>query len=82
MAHERKLTIREAEKYTGFPTSTIGHAAKLDPPRLRSYKAGPTGPYYFTRSDLDEWVEGMRTDAERRGTRERSERRRVTAGRS
>lgn len=57
--HERKLTIREAEKYSGFPTSTIGHAAKLDPPRLRSYKAGPTGPYYFTESDLDEWVESM-----------------------
>jgi hypothetical protein len=50
MAHEAKLTIREAAAYTGFPTSTIGHAAKLDPPRLRSYKAGPNGPYYFTKS--------------------------------
>ena len=57
--HEPKLTIREAAKYCGFSTATIGHAAKLDPPRLRSYRAGPNGPYYFTRPDLDAWVRSM-----------------------
>jgi hypothetical protein len=36
MPHERKLTIQEASRYCGFSTATIGHAAKLDPPKLRS----------------------------------------------
>lgn len=75
MAHERKLTIRQAAEYCGFPTSTIGHAAKLDPPRLRAYTAGPNGPYYFTESDLDEWVESMKNAPAKK------RRRRVAAGR-
>jgi hypothetical protein len=80
MAHEAKLTIREAAAYTGFPTSTIGHAAKLDPPRLRSYKAGPNGPYYFTKSHLDEWVRSMETapaDAPQQPAKKRRTRQKV-----
>lgn len=56
---EPMLTIRQAADYTGMPTSAIGHAAKLDPPRLRGYKSGPTGPWYFAKADLDEWMAGM-----------------------
>jgi hypothetical protein len=42
-----------------MPTSAIGHAAKLDPPRLAGYKTGPGGRWYFKRSDLDAWMASM-----------------------
>lgn len=59
MVRERKLTIREASEYTGMPTGTISYAAKCDPPRLRGYKASDFGPWFFTKTDLDEWLAGM-----------------------
>ncbi len=58
---QRKLSIREASAYTGMPTGTISYAAKCDPPRLRSFKSGSFGPYWFDKSDLDVWVAGMAT---------------------
>ncbi|TQM44115.1 helix-turn-helix domain-containing protein [Pseudonocardia cypriaca] len=74
MAREPKLTIRKAAEYTGMPTSAIGHAAKLDPPRLRGYQTGPEGRWYFTKSDLDAWMASMvNTPAPK-------QRRRVAAG--
>lgn len=59
--HEPKMGIREAAEYAGLPTGTISYAAKCDPPRLRSYKVSEFGPYLFTASDLDAWVESMST---------------------
>ena len=64
--HEQKLTIRQAADYTGFTTQQIGHAAKCVPPKLRGFKAGPYGPWYFTCSDLDEWVASMANIPEQR----------------
>jgi hypothetical protein len=59
MAVEALLNMRAAGQYTGMPTSAIGHAAALDPPRLRGYKTGPDGRWYFRRSDLDAWMASM-----------------------
>lgn len=59
--HEPKMGIREAAEYTGLSTGTIGYAARCDPPRLRSYKVSEFGPYLFTASDLDAWIDSMST---------------------
>jgi len=56
---ERKLSIRQAAEYTGLPTSAIARAAKANPPRLVGYKSSEFGPWFFTRADLDTWVESM-----------------------
>lgn len=53
---EKKLTTREAEQHTGIPEASLLWAAKATPPRLRSYKLGPRGPYLFDRVDLDEFL--------------------------
>lgn len=57
--HPRKINIQGAMRYCGFDTQVIGHAAKTG--RLRGYKAGPYGPWYFTEADLDTWVASMAT---------------------
>lgn len=62
--YERKLNIAGAEDYTGMPRAAILRAAKAEPPRLRSFKAGPFGPYYFAKSDLSAWMAAMATSAE------------------
>lgn len=64
--------IRQAAEHTGMPTSAIGHAASLDPPRLRGYKTGPEGRWYFRVSDLDAWMASMdNTPAPQRKRRSR-----------
>lgn len=74
---EPKLTIAEASEYTGMPTSTIAYAARVVPPRLRSFKAGPRGPYYYEKADLDAWLKSLETAPAPKQKR----RRRVAAGR-
>ncbi|MEV6621015.1 helix-turn-helix domain-containing protein [Amycolatopsis sp. NPDC051106] len=54
---ERKLSTEEAARYTGFTTAQVHRAAKSA--KLTYYAAGPFGPNYFTKSDLDEWLDGM-----------------------
>ncbi|WP_300018615.1 hypothetical protein [Pseudonocardia sp.] len=76
---EPKLTIKEASAYTGMPTGTISYAAKCDPPRLRSFKAGQFGPFWFEKADLDRWLSEMETAPAPSPTKKR--RRRATAGR-
>ena len=46
------LTITQASRYTGLPTSVLGHASSLDPPRLRCFQNGPRGRRYYKPSDL------------------------------
>ncbi|MBN9736871.1 MULTISPECIES: hypothetical protein [unclassified Pseudonocardia] len=57
---ERKLNIRQASEYTGLPTGQIAYAARCNPPRLVGYKTSEFGPWFFTKADLDVWVESMR----------------------
>ena len=59
MTTEELINMRAAVAYTGMPSSAIGHAASLDPPRLRGYKTGESGRWYFRRSDLDAWMASM-----------------------
>ncbi|GJF01685.1 hypothetical protein [Pseudonocardia sp. D17] len=56
---EKKLSIRQASEYTGFPTRAIARAAKADPPRLAAFKTSEFGPWFFTKSDLDAWMDSM-----------------------
>lgn len=56
---EKKLNIRQASEYTGFPTAAIARAAKANPPRLVAFKSSEFGPWFFTKSDLDAWMEAM-----------------------
>ena len=71
---EQMLTITQAAAYTGLPTSVLGHAAALDPPKLRCFQNGPRGRRYFKPSDLDAFVASLdNTPAPRK-------RRRATAG--
>lgn len=55
--HLKKINIQAAAAYCGFDTQVIGHAARTG--RLRGYKSGPFGPWYFTEEDLDDWVASM-----------------------
>lgn len=57
--NERKLNIKQASAYSGFPTRAIARAAKAEPPRLRGYKTSEFGPWFFTTVDLDAWVAAM-----------------------
>ena len=75
-----KLTIREASAYTGLPTGTIAYAAKSDPPRLRSFRSGPFGPYWFEKSDLDAWLSDMESAPPPRKQKSRNKNRRAAAG--
>lgn len=59
MADEPMLNIRQASEHTGLPMRTIARAAKAPRPRLRGYKVSEFGPWFFTRADLDAWVESM-----------------------
>jgi hypothetical protein len=59
MVEEPMLTITQASRYTGLPTSVLGHAASLDPPQLRCFQNGPRGRRYFKPSDLDAFVASM-----------------------
>lgn len=56
---EPMLTITQASARTGLPTSVLGHAASLDPPRLRCFQNGPRGRRYFRPSDLDAFVASL-----------------------
>jgi hypothetical protein len=53
------LTITQAARYTGLPTSVLGHAAALDPPTLRCFRNGPRGRRYFRTADLDAFVASL-----------------------
>lgn len=57
---ERKMGIQEASAYSGMSTHQISYAAKCDPPRLRGYKVSEFGPWFFTASDLDAWLDSLR----------------------
>lgn len=57
--NERKLNIKQASAYSGFPTRAIARAAKAEPPRLRGFKTSEFGPWFFSESDLDVWVAAM-----------------------
>lgn len=59
MVEEPMLTITQASRYTGLPTSVLGHASSLDPPKLRCFQNGPRGRRYYRPSDLDAFVASM-----------------------
>jgi len=50
------LSVNASSDYTGLPTSVLGHAAALDPPRLRSFKVAERGHRWFRKSDLDAFM--------------------------
>lgn len=78
---EQMLTITQAAKRTGLPTSVLGHAASLDPPRLRCFQNGSRGRRYFRPSDLDAFVasldNGAAASAKNAPRRRRSPRQKV-----
>ena len=59
MADEPMLNIRQASEHTGRPLRTMARAAKAPRRGLRGYKFREFGPWFFTRTDLDAWVESM-----------------------
>lgn len=61
--HEQKFRIDWVEQYSGMPRPAILRAVKSNPPRLTAYAAGPFGPYYFTKSDVDAWLASMKITA-------------------
>jgi hypothetical protein len=68
---ERKMNTREAAEYTGMTAAQITRAAKSEPPRLRAFKAGKFGPYFYSESDLNEWMASMDTANPANRTRDR-----------
>jgi hypothetical protein len=77
--HERKINVKAAAAYTGMSTQQVHRAFKVK--RLRGYSAGEFGPVYYTRTDLDAWLDSMsNVPAEESTPAPRTDRRSARAG--
>jgi hypothetical protein len=80
---EPNWDVPQVSRYSGFSTHQVYRAAKASPPRLRGYKSGPYGPWFFKKRDVDAWLDSMSNmptqPAEESTPSPRSSRRRTSA---